>query len=86
MPVLSIGEIKYMITLHKKYLTNFFFTKFWIVRFFNQFWENLAEIRIGTGAKFRPQSGPKKTGTPDHSTEQCELQSIPLNNVNKLIV
>ena len=30
MPVLSIGEIKYMITLHKKISYNFFVTKFWI--------------------------------------------------------
>ena len=56
MPVLSIGEIKYMITLHKKISYIFFLTKFWIWKFFRQFWENLEEIRIGTGAKFRPQS------------------------------
>ena len=59
MPVLSIGEIKYMITLHKKISYNFFLTKFWIWKFFRQFWENLEEIRIGTGA-FGPKSGPKK--------------------------
>ena len=31
----------------KNYLT-IFFTKFWIGKFFRQFWENLEEIRIGT--------------------------------------
>ena len=51
MPVLSIGEIKYTIT--------YFFTKFWIGKFFRQFWENLEEIRIGTGAEFQPQIDPK---------------------------
>ena len=60
MPVLSIGEIKYMITLHKKISYIFFLTKFWIWKFFRQFWENLEEIRIGTGAEFRPQIGSKK--------------------------
>ena len=59
MPVLSIGEIKYMITLHEKISYNFFFTKFWIGKFFWQFLENLEEIRIGTGAEFRPQIGSK---------------------------
>ena len=57
----SIGEIKYMITLHKKISYNFFFTKFWIGKFFRQFWENLEETRIGTWAEFRPQIGSKKT-------------------------
>ena len=62
MPVLSIGEIKYMITLHQKNILQFFFfMKFWIGKFFRQFWENLEEIRIGTGAEFRPQIGSKKT-------------------------
>ena len=60
MPVLSIGEIKNMITLHKKNILQFFITKFWIGIFFRQFWENLEEIRIGTGVKFRPQIGSKK--------------------------
>ena len=50
-----------MITLHKKIYYNFLFTKFWIGKFFRQFWENLQEIRIGTGAEFRPQIGLKKT-------------------------
>ena len=61
MPVLSIGEIKYMITLYKKkYLTIFFFTKFWIGKLFRQFWKNLEEIQIGTGAEFRHQIGSKR--------------------------
>ena len=50
-----------MITLHKKISYNFFFTKFWIGKFFRQFWENLEETRIGTWAEFRPQIGSKKT-------------------------
>ena len=50
MPVLSIGEIKYMITLHEKILQNFGL---------GNFWENIEEIRIGTGAEFRPQIGYK---------------------------
>ena len=53
MPVLSIGEIKYTIT--------YFFTKFWIGKFFRQFWEYLEENRIATGAEFRTQIGSKKT-------------------------
>ena len=52
MPVLSIGEIKYMITLYEKILQNFGL---------GSFWENIEEIRIGTGAEFRPQIGYKKT-------------------------
>ena len=48
-----------MITLHKKNLT-FFLSKFWIGKFFKQFVENLEEIRIGTGAEFRPPP-PKNT-------------------------
>ena len=59
MPVLSIGEIKYMITLYKKNILQIFFTKGWIGKFFRQTEENLEEIRIGTGAEFRPQIGSK---------------------------
>ena len=47
----------------KIYLTiflKFLLLKFWIGKFFRQFWENLEEIRIGTGAKFQPQIGSKK--------------------------
>ena len=50
MPVLSIGEIQYMITLLKKYLTIFFFYKMLD-------WEIFQAI-LG---KFRGKSGPKKT-------------------------
>ena len=60
MPVLSIGEIKYMITLHKKKSYHSNFMKFWIGKFFKQIWENLEEIRIWTEAKFRPQIGSQK--------------------------
>ena len=40
MPVLSIGDIKYIITLHKKNILQLF----WIGKFFRQYWENLEEI------------------------------------------
>ena len=46
-------------TLHKTNILQLFFTKFWIGKFFRQFWENLEEIRIGTGAEFQPQIDPK---------------------------
>ena len=35
--------------------------KFGNGKFFRQFWENLEEIRIGTGAEFGPKLGLKKT-------------------------
>ena len=55
------NKIHDKITL-KNYLTIFIFifSKFWIGKFFRQFWENLEEIQIGTGAKFRSQIGSKK--------------------------
>ena len=40
-----------------KNILQFFFSKYWIGKFFMQFWENLEEIRIG----IRPQIGSKKT-------------------------
>ena len=46
MPVLSIGKIKYMITLHKKISYNFFSSKFWIGKFFRQFWEILRKFGL----------------------------------------
>ena len=77
MPVLSIGEIKYMITLHKKISYNSFLTKFWIGKFFRQFWENLEEIRFGTVAEIRPKSGPKKHWS--HLPNMCIISIIPYN-------
>ena len=50
MPVLSIVEIKYMITLHKKNILQVFFNEI-LEKFFSQFWENLEEIRFETGSK-----------------------------------
>ena len=44
----------------KNILEFFFLTKFWIWKIFRQFWENLEEIWIGTGAEFRPKIGSKK--------------------------
>ena len=60
MTVLSIGEIKYMITLHNRNILQFFLRNFGCGKFFRQFWENLEKNRIGTGAEFRPQIGSKK--------------------------
>ena len=37
--------------------------KFWIGKFFRQFWENLEEIRMGLGPNFGPKLGPEKTLT-----------------------
>ena len=49
MPVMSIGEIKYMITLHKTGITlSVLEILDW--EFFRQFGESLEEIRIETGA------------------------------------
>ena len=45
-----------MITLHTKNILQFF----GLGNLFRQFWENLEEIRIGTGAEFQPQIGSKK--------------------------
>ena len=61
MPVLSIRDIKYMITLHNKNILQFVKQNFGFGKFFRQFWENLEEIRIGTGAEVQPQIGSKKT-------------------------
>ena len=49
-----------------KNISQLFLTKFWNGKFFRQFWENLEEIQIGTGAEFRPQIGSKKTPTDLH--------------------
>ena len=58
MPVLSIGEIKYMITLHKKISYNFFYEILdWEI--FQAILGKLEEIRIGTGGEFQPQIDPK---------------------------
>ena len=50
MLVLSVGEIKYMITLHKKNILQFFLYDILDWEIFQAIWENLEEIRIGTGA------------------------------------
>ena len=63
MPVLSIGEIKYMITLHKKNHTNFFLRNFGQGNFKGNFGKILDEIRIGLGPNFGPKSGPKNNNT-----------------------
>ena len=51
MPVLSIGKIKYMITLHKKISYNFFFRNFGLGNFsgnFGKFWGNSDWPQIGS--------------------------------------
>ena len=49
-----------MKTLHKKNILQSFFTKLWVGKIFRQFWKNLEEIRIGTGAEFQPPIGSQK--------------------------
>ena len=78
MPVLSIGEIKYMITLHKK-IFYIFFNEILEWKFFSQFWENLEEIRIGTGAEFRPQIMSKK-----NTVLQGEMLANLLNDIENM--
>ena len=60
MPVMSIGEIKYMITLHKTSIT-MSVLEILDRECLQAIWEkHLEEIRIWTGAEFRPQIGSKK--------------------------
>ena len=75
MPVLSIGEIKDMITLHKK-LSYIFFG---LGNLFRQFWEHLEEIRIGTWAEFRPQIMSKKI-----TVLQGEMLANLLNDIENM--
>ena len=61
MPVLSVGEIKYMITLHKKISYNFFFYE---ILHWEIFQAILGKFRGNSDwglGRIRPQIGSKKT-------------------------
>ena len=60
MPVLSTGEIKYMITSHKKYLTIFFSRNFGLGNFSGNFGKIQRKFELGLEPNFGPKSGPKK--------------------------
>ena len=61
---MSISEIIYTMSLYKKYILKnqsiFFFSKFWIGKFFRQLWEKFEEIQIRTVAEHRTQIGHQK--------------------------
>ena len=57
MPVLSTGEIKYMITLHKRISYNFFSRNFGLGNFSGNFGKIYRKFGLGLGPNFGPKLG-----------------------------